>query len=407
MRTIKKLAAVGAVAALLATGACSADDGGNGDGDGSGPIRIGISLPLTGDFSEPGKGVQRGYEAWAAYVNENGGMLGRDVELLILDDQSNADRVAADYEKLINEDGVDLVFGPFSTRLVIPAAQVAQDYGFLFVEPAGAAEDVFNQGFDNLFYAAPAVAHDHYNHLADYLEAMPEGERPQSAAVAAMDDPFAQGTAYGFRDRLAEMGVEILVDEVYPPNTTDFSSIAAQIANSNADIVIGGTQYQDAVNLIIALQQLNYQPQLAAFSTAPTNPEFAVTFGDATEGILAPTGYDPESPFERNQTFVEYYTEMNGEQPLEDEANAWTTGEVVMAAVEAVECASPDPECQQSLIDWLRENEVDTVVGPLSWDAQGRPQSGHLIQQYVDGEIRIVLPEDAAEADLVYPKPEW
>ncbi len=130
-------------------------------------IVIGVSLPLTGDFSEPGKGVQRGYEAWAKHVNENGGLLGRQVALEILDDQSNADRVASDYERLINQDEVDLVFGPFSTRLVVPAAQVAQDYGFLFVEPAGAAEEVFEQGFDNLFYAAPGVADDHYNLLAE------------------------------------------------------------------------------------------------------------------------------------------------------------------------------------------------------------------------------------------------
>ncbi|MCC2592286.1 amino acid ABC transporter substrate-binding protein [Tessaracoccus sp. OS52] len=364
-------------------------------------------LPDPGDFSEPGKGVQRGYEAWAEYVNQNGGLLGRNVELLILDDQSNADRVASDYEKLINEDGVDLVFGPFSTRLVVPAAQVAQDYGFLFVEPAGAAAEVFEQGFDNLFYAAPAIAQDHYNNLAVYLESLPEGERPETAAIASMDDPFAQGTAYGLRDRLAEMGVEIVVDEVYPPNTTDFSSIAAQIASSNADIVVGGSQYQDAVNLIISLQQLNYQPKLAAFSTAPTNPEFKVTFGDAVEGILSPTGYTTEAPYPENQEFVEFYTEQNGNPPSEDEANAWTTGEVVAAAVEAVGCASPDPECQGQLIDWLHGNEVNTVVGPLSWDAEGRPQSAHLIQQYVDGEIKIVLPEDAAEAEFVYPKPEW
>src|SRR5665811_145891 len=112
------------------------------------------------------------------------------------------------------------------------------------------------------------------NYLAEYILAMPEGERPTSVAVAAMDDPFAQGTAYGLRDQLAEGGLEILVDEVYPPNTTDFSSIAAKISDSGADIVIGGTQYQDAVNLIVALQQLDYQPMLAAFSTAPTNPEF-------------------------------------------------------------------------------------------------------------------------------------
>lgn len=391
----------------LSGGGDSAAGGGESGEGGDDPITIGVSLPLTGDFSEPGKGVQRGYEAWRDYTNENGGLLGRQVEVIIYDDQSNADRVASDYEKLINQDQVDLIAGPFSTRLVVPAAQVAQDYGFLFVEPAGAAEEVFTQGFDNLFYAAPAIADDHYNYLAEYLLALPEDERPQTAAYASMDDPFAQGTAYGLKASLEEGGIETVADEVYPPNTTDFSSIAAKIAATDADIVVGGTQYQDAVNLIVALQQLNYQPRLAAFSTAPTNPEFASAIGDQTEGIIAPTGYTPESTFETNAEFVEFYTEQHGNPPNEDEANAWTTMQVIAAAAEANDCADSSPECQQSLIDWLRENEVQTVVGPLTWDAEGRPQAAHLIQQYVDGEIRIVLPEESKEADLIYPKPEW
>ena len=402
-----RLTASAVLGGLVLTGCISSDDQSTDAEGGDDPIRIGISLPLTGDFAEPGKGVQEGYEAWAAYTNANGGLLGRQVELTILDDQSSADRVAADYEKLINEDGVDLVFGPFSTRLVIPAAQVAQDYGFLFVEPAGAAPEVFTQGFDNLFYAAPAVADDHYNHLADAIEAMPAAERPQTAAYAAMDDPFAMGTAYGLKARLEAMGVTTVADEVYPPNTTDFSSIAAKIANSDADIMVGGSQYQDAVNLILALQQLDYQPRMAAFSTAPTNPEFPEAIGERTEGILSPTGYTPEAAYPTNQEFVEFYTEEYGTAPGEDQANAWTTGQVVAAAVEAVECADPEPDCQQQLIDWLRENEVETVVGPLSWDADGRPQGAHLIQQYVDGQIRIVLPEDAAEAELIVEKPAW
>ncbi len=403
-RTAAAIASLGIAA--LTVSACS---GGGDSGEGGGsddPIVIGISLPLTGDFSEPGKGVERGYEAWRDIVNENGGLLGRPVELKILDDQSNADRVVSDYESLIAQDGVDLVFGPFSTRLVVPSARVAQEYGMLFVEPAGAAAEVFEQGFDNLFYAAPAIANDHYNNLADYLLALPDDQRPETAAVASMDDPFAQGTAYGLRDKLEDAGVEILVDEVYPPNTTDFSTIAAKIAQSDADIVIGGTQYQDAVNLIIALQQLNYQPELAAFSTAPTNPEFASAIGGATEGILAPTGYSPDSQFESNIEFVEKYTEMHGNPPAEDEANAYTTGQVVAAAVEAVGCAEQG-ECQQELIDWLRDNTVDTVVGPLSWDETGKPTGAHLIQQWVGGEIRIVLPEDVKEADFLYPKPTW
>lgn len=400
------LAAVACLTLAATLGACGLDSSAGGDGD-EDEIVIGVSLPLTGDFSEPGKGVQRGYEAWEAWTNENGGLLGKQVRLEILDDQSSADRVASDYEKLINQDKVDLVFGPFSTRLVVPAAQVAKDYGFLFVEPAGAAEEVFNQGFDNLFYAAPAIADDHYNLLAEKIIAMPEGERPKTAAYATMDDPFAQGTAYGLKDKLEAAGIETVADEVYPPNTTDFSSIAAKIADTKADIVVGGTQYQDAVNLIVALQQLNFQPKMAAFSTAPTNPEFPEAIGAKTEGILSPTGYTPDASYPENQEFVEFYTEMHGDAPNEDEANAWTTGEVVAAAVEAVECADPDQECQQKLIDWLRENTVDTVVGPLSWDAEGRPESAHLIQQYVGGEIRIVLPEDQAEAEFIPVKPAW
>jgi branched-chain amino acid transport system substrate-binding protein len=146
---------------------------------------------------------------------------------------------------------------------------------------------------------------------------------------------------------------------------------------------------------------------MAAFSTAPTNPEFPEAIGEKTEGILSPTGYTPEASYPSNQEFVQYFTELHGSEPNEDEANAWTTGQVVAAAVEAVGCADPDPECQSQLIDWLRENEVDTVVGPLSWDAEGRPQGAHLIQQYVDGEITIVLPEEAKEAEFIFPKPEW
>ncbi|MFJ9587553.1 amino acid ABC transporter substrate-binding protein [Streptomyces acidicola] len=397
--------AAATLALVLTASGCSSGSGSQESSDD--PIVIGVSLPLTGDFSEPGKGVERGYKAWAKIVNAQGGLLGRKVELKILDDQSNADRVVSDYEQLIGRDEVDLVFGPFSTRLVVPSARVAEEYGMLFVEPAGAAPEVFTQGFEKLFYAAPAVADDHYNHLAEYLLAMPESERPRTVAYAAMDDPFAQGTAYGLKDKLEKGGIRTVADEVYPPNTTDFGNIAAKIADSGADMVVGGTQYQDGVNLIVALQQLDYQPKMAAFSTAPTEPEFAKAIGNKTEGILAPTGYTQKADYPSNKEFVEKYTEQFGEAPEEDEANAYTTGQVVAAAVEAAECASQDPDCQGKLVEWLRGNTVQTVVGPLKWDDKGRPQSAHMIQQWVDGEIQIVLPEAQRETGPVYPKPKW
>lgn len=402
-RRMQWMAALGATM-TLALGACSGGGGRAATIDD--PIVIGISLPLTGDFSEPGKGVQRGYEAWAKITNDKGGLLGRKVELKILDDQSNADRVVADYEQLIGKDQVDLVVGPFSTRLVVPAARVAKEYGMLFVEPAGAAKEVFQQGFKNLFYAAPAVADDHYNHLADYLLALPAEQKPKTAAYAAMDDPFAQGTAYGLKEKLEAAGIRTVVDEVYPPNTTDFGSIAAKIAASKADLMVGGSQYQDGVNMIVALQQLKYQPKLAAFSTAPTSPEFAAAIGNKTEGIIAPTGYTQKAPYPSNVEFVEKYPAQFGAPPEEDEANGYTTGQVVAAAVTAVGCAEQG-ECQQKLVDWVSKNTVETVVGPLSWDETGKPKGAHMIQQWVGGEIQIVLPAGAKETDLVYPKPAW
>ena len=121
-------AAIGTLSiAALTVSACSGT-GDQGEGGGSDdPIVIGISLPLTGDFSEPGKGVERGYEAWRDIVNENGGLLGRQVDLNLLDDPAHAVRDVSVYVSLTAQDGVDLVFGPFSTRLVVPSARVAQE----------------------------------------------------------------------------------------------------------------------------------------------------------------------------------------------------------------------------------------------------------------------------------------
>jgi branched-chain amino acid transport system substrate-binding protein len=103
---------------------------------------------------------------------------------------------------------------------------------------------------------------------------------------------------------------------------------------------------------------------------------------------------------------VEKYTAQFGNPPEEDEANGYTTGQVVTAAVKAVGCAEQG-DCQTKLVEWLRGNQVETVVGPLRWDAQGRPQGAHMIQQWVDGEIKIVLPDDVKEAEFLYPKPRW
>jgi ABC-type branched-chain amino acid transport systems, periplasmic component len=111
---------------------------------------------LSGDFSDPGKAVKRGYELWAAYVNAHGGVLGRQVQLKIVDDASNPNQAVTNYQNLITRDHVDLVFGPFSSLLTGPSATVANRYHYAFIEPAGGGPAVFALKLHNIFFAQPA-----------------------------------------------------------------------------------------------------------------------------------------------------------------------------------------------------------------------------------------------------------
>src|SRR5947209_18285370 len=142
-------AALAAVPAMwLAAGSAAAPS--------AAPIKIGISLSLSGDFSDPGKAVKRGYDLWASYVNSHGGILGRQVQLLIKDDASSPDQVVTNYRNLITRDHVDLVFGPFSSLLSGPAGTVANRYHYAFLEPAGGGPKVFALHLPNLFFVQPA-----------------------------------------------------------------------------------------------------------------------------------------------------------------------------------------------------------------------------------------------------------
>ncbi len=129
---------------LLGLTACGSGSTTSSGGTNTSPLVIGASVSLTGDFSDSGKAVQRGYQLWAEAINKRGGLLGRQVSVKIVDDASSPTQVVTNYQNLINKDKVDLVFGPFSTLLTIPASQVAKRYGYAFLEPAGGGPEVFD-----------------------------------------------------------------------------------------------------------------------------------------------------------------------------------------------------------------------------------------------------------------------
>ena len=136
---------------LVALSACSQSSGTTPSGGNSTPIRIGASISLSGDFTADGKALQQGYQLWQDAVNKQGGLLGRPVQFDFLKDDSTKAQVTTNYQKMISVNHDDLVVGPFSTSLTIPASIVVKHYNYAFVEGAGTAPKVFSQGFNNLF----------------------------------------------------------------------------------------------------------------------------------------------------------------------------------------------------------------------------------------------------------------
>lgn len=392
---------------LLSLGlvACGAQDG-NGSST-TAPIQIGVSLPLSDRMSEPGTAARQGYEVWVDMVNESGGMLDRQVELTVLDNASDPDAAVADYEKLITEDEVDLVVGPFSSFLVIPTSEVAARHGYAFIEPAGGAPDVFNRGLTNLFFAQPAQSARQADPFAEYVLGLPPGQRPTTFAVVALDDPFTLGVMERLKALLTGGGLELVYDETYPVEQTDFSDIASAVAALDPDLLIGGAQQADSLDQIKAYQAAGYQPRMAYITSGPSVPgPFREALGPATEGIFSSISWFPEAKTFQNAEFAERYIQLFGgtlgDIP-EDAANAFTVGQVLQQAVENT--GSID---NATLIEELHRGNYDTVVGSLSFDEAGAPQGSYMLLQWQGDNFLIVGPSDRAEADpLPAAKPEW
>jgi branched-chain amino acid transport system substrate-binding protein len=394
--------------AMLVVAGCGDDDddggGGGGGGGGGETIKVGASLPLTGEFSEPGKAAQQGYKVWEALVNEKGGLIdGRNVEMVIKDDASNQNTIVADYNALISQDKVDLLLGTFSSLLNLPASAVAERNRMLFVEPAGGAPELFDRGFQYLFFAQQATADKQGDAWANWLTTeLPEGERPKTAAYPTLDDPFAQPTSEGIEKKLSAAGIKTVYRETYTIDNPNYDAIANAVKSSGADLVVHGATFEDGVGMVRALLKANFIPQMLYQTTAPSlGDQYAKAIGkDATEGIFYGVSHSKEASTPGNEEFVAKYQEMfGGNEVPEDAADGYAAAQVLEAAVKGV--GSVERDDQLKLADWLRENEVDTILGPLSWDETGAPTGEFLAGQWQSGVPEIILPEEAATTDEI------
>ncbi len=374
------------------------------------PIKIGISLSLSGDFSADGLAFQQGYNLWAATVNKNGGILGRQVQLDILSDASSTTQVVTNYQKLITVDHCDLLFGPFSTLLTKAASVVANRYGYAFIEGAGGGPSVFTRGLHNLFDVSAPVAHLLVS-FTQYILSLPPAQRPATAAYATQDDPFTQPQIDTARQYLEQGGVKTVSYQVYPAETTDYTPIAQKMISSRAQVIVTGTLLPDIVAYIQAFKQQHFNPKAIVSTAGPDQgAQFTKAIGGATtaEGVFVPNGgwYPSINTFQNAQMVKDYLAKYGGtaDSISSDIAEAFAVGQTLQQAATKIKSI----DNKQLIAELHAGDTFQTVQGPVKFDSTGQNTlaTGYLFQ-WQKQRLVSVYPASQASAAPEYPKPNW
>jgi branched-chain amino acid transport system substrate-binding protein len=415
----------------------SAPDTTGGEAEGE-PIVFASSLPLTGEFNVTGTKHRDGYQFCVDEINARGGLLGREVELLVEDNRSDTEVTVTQMERFINVENVDVLLGTFSSLLGFPASTVAEQNGMIYPMPSSAALRIWERGYENIFYfQALAGEYTGQSILATLEHYNAEGvveEMPQTAAVVYADDFFAGSIATGLVGGtveipdsgeivdlapgfLADAGIELVYEEVWPIGYTDWLTLANSIRTADADLlIVSSASVDEVVALTQALQTVNYSPDVY-YTAQGTQAEFQESLGDAAEGIIVHSVWSPLANFTgtiageeySNEDFYNNYSEANGTAPDEDEAIPFAVCQGVEQAIAAV--GSTD---NAALSEWLHSRTADepvrTILGDFVWDERGLPEDKtFLVNQWQGGALEFVFPvgEFPGTVDLIHPKPEW
>ena len=384
------------------------------------PIVVGSTLSLTGAFAATGVIHQIAGEQFVEQLNASGGLLGRPVEWTVLDDESDQANVATLYERLITQEEVDLIIGPYATPNIISAMAVAERHGYVMPQHTAVL--------------APAMAYDCQfpswsigftpnefvpNQLFDAFESL--DTPPESIVFVTNQGGSTDFVTHGSPDdeddpsavTIAEdRGLEVLADISYPPppGTPDWAAIAAQIRDADPDAIMMNSLGVESVALIEAMEQLGYQPPIM-FSLFPA-PGPLLGLGDLSEGHLSVSMFEPNEPIleargdEIREIVDTFQTAAEGAglpyTAFETQATgSWTAWEILVAGVE-----SAGELDQEAICNALHEGGAETTFhGQLTFDPEQNNfwETTQGIKQIQGGEWVMVWPEASAAAELQGP----
>jgi branched-chain amino acid transport system substrate-binding protein len=362
------------------------------------PIKIGASMSVTGTYAKPGTYQKEGYDVCIDELNAKGGLLGRKVELVIYDDQSQPATAVKLYEKLITEDKVDAVMGPYSSAVSEAVANVTEKYKKVMVAPLAATTSIFKKGRKYIFMMITPAE----NYL-DGLIDMAAKRGLKTVAIINEDTLFPKASAAGTAEAAKKKGLQVVLQEAYPKGNTDFSALLVKIKSTNPDVIAAGTYFDDAVAITRQMKELNVNPKMFGLTVGGDLPEFYDLLKQNAEYVYGSTQWDESLPYPGQKEFVGAYKKKFKHEPSYHAAAGYAGCLVYGEAVRRAGSLDADKVREQ-----LLTMEIKTAFGDYKVDADGFQIAHKMVMlQWQDGKRVVVWPDDLAGGKVRYPTPEW
>ena len=384
------------------------------------PIKIGFGMALTGGLSANGKPALLAVQIWKDDINKKGGLLGRPVELVFYDDQTNPATVPGIYTKLLDVDRVDLIISGYGTNLIAPLLPIAMERKLTLLGMFGLANNE-KYHYPNFFQIQPAGPDPQTSTAIGFFElAAKQSPKPQTVAMVGADAEYPQNALVGARELVKKFGFKTVYDKTYPPSTVDYTPIVRAIKATNPDIVFVASYPPDSIGMLRAVQEVGLSPKIIGGGMVGLQYTSVMTsMGPALNGIVNYDFWAPESTFMGMpgiKDFLKEYqarAEKAGVDPLGYYLPPYSYAlmEVLAQAVQATKGLD-----QQKLADYIRATEFSTVVGKVKFGKNGEWAKGRtLMVQYqkisgtgIDqfrgpGKKVVLYPDDMKSGNIVYP----
>ncbi|MDI6762307.1 MAG: amino acid ABC transporter substrate-binding protein [Thermodesulfobacteriota bacterium] len=370
-------------------------------------VRIGAAVSMTGRLAKEGSLVKKGYETWTEWVNGRGGInVGgklHKVEMIYYDDKADATTSAKLTEKLITEDKVNLILGPYSSGIAAATSAIGEKYGYVTIAPVANGDFVYERGFKYLFSVLSMATQD----LVPVAElAVKQIPKPKTFAAVVLDHVFTLPAIDGVKKKSLESGLQEVYYGKFPVNTSDFSGILTTIKGKDPDLLYFGGFFPDAVSFYRQAKELNVNAKLYTTTGTAGHPDWLSVMKKDGEYVLAQVPWHQDMPYKgpffTSASFNDFWKKKYGEEADYFSACGFVSGILMQLAIE--KAGSLD---QTKIRDVLRAIDVETFFGKFKFDEKGKNIAHRMGIIQVQSGKQVLIDPPQPGAKILYPAPSW